>query len=587
MERRDLLHVALGRKPASLAIRGGKLVNVLTREVYPADVAIAGDRIAAVGAVDYALGPHTVLIDARNKYVAPGFIDQHIHIHETQLNIVEFASAVLPRGTTGVCTDFYGEMVVGGVKAVRWCLGAARGLPLKVWFMLGTPGFYQNRPFGSTGWPSLEEMLQMLAWPECYGMDDAFASKIAAGDPEMLRLVDAVQGKGKKVCGHGSEITGRPLSAWLAYVGATDDHECIGAEEAVEKARLGVRVAMREGSGCFNVRAVARAIAEYGVDPRRFCFSTDLISPLHIAELGHIDNAVRVAIRSGIAPIVAIQMATLNAAECLNVDDDYGSVSPGKMADLIVLDDLAGVRVAEVIANGELVARDGKMLTALRAVQFPDWAYGTVRFPRPFTPEDLVLRATGDGAQAMVRVITASGESLLTGESHERVAVRGGTITPDVSRDILKIAAIERVRGTGEVGVGLIRGFGLRGGAMATTYNSQEQNLIVLGTNDEDMAVAANTLGRAGGGFVVVEAGEVKALLELPVFGLESDRPYAEVVARIKALDEALAALGCHLPAAFHTLGFMGLPVDIGTLKISPLGLVDVWKGEVVSVEVK
>ena len=183
MGQRDLIDVALGYKPASLVVQGGKLVNVLTREIYPAGVAILGDRIAAVGQIDYAIGPETTTIDAHGKYVTPGLIDQHIHIHETQLNIVEFAAAVLPRGTTGVCTDFYGEMVVSGVKAVRACLNAARGLPLKVWFMLGTPGYYQNAPFGGTGWPSLDEMLELVDWPECHGMDDAFASKIAAGDP--------------------------------------------------------------------------------------------------------------------------------------------------------------------------------------------------------------------------------------------------------------------------------------------------------------------------------------------------------------------------------------------------------------------
>jgi adenine deaminase len=586
MGRRDLIEVALGHKPASLVVTGGKLVNVLTREIYPADVAILDDRIAAVGGVEHAVGPVTRRIDARGKYLTPGLIDQHIHIHETQLNIVEFASAVLPHGTTGVCTDLYGEMVVSGIKAVRSCLDAARDLPLKIWFMLGTPGFYQNAPFGGTGWPSLEEMLELLEWPECHGMDDAFASKIAAGEPEILRLIDAVQAKGKRVCGHGSEIGGKLLNAWMAYVRATDDHECVGRAEAVEKARLGVRISMREGSGCYNVSAVAKAVAEDGLDPRRFCLSTDLISPLQIAEDGHIDNAARQAIRSGIPPIVAVQMATLNAAECLRVDDDFGSVSPGKVADLLLLDDLAEMRVAGVIANGELVAEGGRMLKGPKSVQFPGWAYNTVRLPRPLVAGDFALR-TGAGRPAVAaRVIVASGETLLTEERHERMPVTDGQIMADTSRDILKIAAIERVRGTGEIGVGLIHGFGLRGGAMATTYNSQGQNMIVLGTNDPDMALAANTLQRVGGGFVVVAEDRVRALLELPLFGLESDRPCEHVVTCLRELNRELAGLGCHLPAAFHTLGFMGLPVDIGTLKISPKGLVDVWKGEVVSLEV-
>ena len=576
------IDVAMGRQPADLFIRGGRLVNVLTREIYPADVAVAGTRIAAVGNVDYAVGPETVVIDASSKYLTPGLIDQHIHIHETQLDIVQFAAAVLPCGTTAICTDFYGEMVVGGSRAVRTVLDAAHGLPLKVWFMLGTPGYYQNDPFGHSGWPSHEEMLEMLDWPECYGMDDTFAAKIVAADPRILDLVDAVQARGKKVCGHGSEIRGRDLNGWMAYVRATDDHESVDPEEAVEKARAGLHISMREGSGCFNVSAVARAVSEYGIDPRRFCFCADLISPLQIAEDGHIDNAVRRAIQSGIPPVVAVQMATLNAAECLKVDDDEGSVSPGKIADILLVDDLTAFHVAAVIANGTLVARDGILVTPLLTRQYPEWAYGTVHFAHPLTPEDFGLPGDAERGEVVVRVITASGQTLLTGQAHERMTPKHGQITADADRDILKIAAVERVRGTGEIGVGLIRGFGLRSGAMATTYNSQQQNLIVLGTDDRDMAVAANTLARTGGGFVVVERGEVRGLLELPLFGLLSDRSYEHVVSTLRRLNVVLAEMGCHLPAPFHTLGFMGLPVDIGTLKISPRGLVDVWQSSIV-----
>src|SRR3989449_2667510 len=580
------IDVAMGRQPADLIIRGGRLVNVHTREIYPADVAVAGTRIAAVGNVDYAVGPDTVVIDASSKYLTPGLIDQHIHIHETQLDIVQFAAAVLPCGTTAICTDRYGEMVVGGRRAVRMVLDAARGLPLKVWFMLGTPGYYQNDPFGHSGWPSREEMLEMLDWPECHGMDDAFAAKIVAADPRILDLVDAVQARGKKVCGHGSEIRGRDLNGWMAYVRATDDHESVDPEEAVERARAGLHISTREGSGCFTVSAVARAVSKYGIDPRRFCFCTDLISPLQIADDGHIDNAVRKAIQSGIPPIVAVQMATLNAAECLKVDDDEGSVSPGKIADILLVDDLTAFHVAAVIANGSLVARDGILVVPLPRPQYSEWAYNTVHFAHHLTPEDFAIPGDAERGEVVVRVITASGQTLLTGQALEPMTPKHGQINADADRDILKIAAVERVRGTGEIGVGLIRGFGLHGGAMATTYNSQQQNLVVLGANDWDMAVAANTLARTGGGFVVVERGEVRGLLELPLFGLSSDRPYDQVVSTLRQLNAVLGEMGCHLPAPFHTLGFMGLPVDIGTLKISPRGLVDVWQSSIVPLTV-
>ncbi len=577
-----MAQVAAGKRAANLLVRGGKLVNVLTREIYPADIAVLDHRIAAVGQVDYTRGPETVVVDATGKYVTPGFIDQHIHIHETQLNVVEFAGAVLPHGTTGVCTDLYGELVVGGVPAVRGCLDAARGLPLKMWFMLGTPGFYQNRPFGHTGWPTFDEMLMMLDWPECAGLDDTSASRVASGDADMLRLVDAVQQRGKRVCGHGSEVRGRALSAWTAYVKASNDHECLTADEAADKARLGLHIAMREGSGCSNVADVVRAVTEYGLDPRRFCFSTDLISPVEIAESGHIDRAMRRAIRRGVPPVVAIQMATLNAAECLRVDDDYGSVSPGKVADLVLLDDLAEVRVTGVIADGAVVAEYGQLSTPLPPARYPEVALHTVRLARPIVPADFAIRVNAGRDRERVRVISAAGDNLVTGEIHETMSVHGGEIKADPERDLLKVAAIERVRGTGELGVGLIRGFALHRGAIATTYSSQQQNLIVLGADDRDMAVAANALAQAGGGFVAVEGGVVRGMLELPLFGLQSDQPFAAVVTRLKELNRIVAEMGCPFPAAFHTLGFVGLPVEIGALKISPQGLVDVWGGKVV-----
>ena len=584
--KKNLIEVAMGQRPADLVIQGGKLINVLTREIYPADIAILGDRIAAVGTIDYTIGTETEVIDAQGYYVTPGLIDVHLHTHGTQLNIVQFAVAALPKGTTGLGADFYGESVVGGIRAVQTCLAAAQELPLKVWFMLPTPGYYQNIPFGHSGQPTRDEMFEMLDWPDCFGMDDAFASKIVGGDPKILELVDAVQESGKKVGGHGSEISGKPLAAWMAYVRNTDDHECVDPEEAVEKARLGMHIVMREGSGSPNVSDVVKAITEHGVDPRRFCFCTDLIMPLHIEAYGLIDNALRKAIQAGVPPVVAIQMATLNAAECLKVDDDYGSISPGKVADVLLVDDLAQFRVAAVVAKGALVAREGRMLKELPPAQFPEWAYGTVHLPRPISPDDLALRINNEQTQVTVRVITAAGHSLVTGQETVQVTAQNSLIVADVQRDLLKVAAIERVRGTGEIGVGLVHGFGLQSGAIATTYNSQQQNLIVLGTNDQDMVVAANTLAQIGGGFIAVDQGEVKALLELPLFGLLSDQPYADFLVRLGQLNQAVAELGCHFPAPFHTLGFTGLPVDIGTLKISPKGLIDVWQDQVVSLVV-
>src|SRR5665213_4161508 len=585
--KRKLSNVALGSEHADLVIRGGALVNVYTREVYPAEIAIAGNRIAAVDVdLSHAVGPLTDVLDADGRFLVPGFIDTHSHVHESQLPIPEYARAVIARGTTSVSTDFYGELVVGGVAAVDACLDAARTLPLKLLFMLGTPGYSQNFPFGHSGWPTLDDMRALALRPECVGMDDSFAAYIADGESGILDLVDEVQSRGLWVSSHGAEMTGRRLQAWMAYLGATDDHECVSADDAVAKSRLGVYVTAREGAGCYNLAEVIKAITVGGIDPRRFCFNTDVPSSVEIADLGHIDHSVRMAIELGIEPLVALQMATLNASECLGVTRHIGAISPGKIADVLLVGDLRAVDVQCVIADGRIVLADGDSDTAIFVkAAFPQAARDTVIFKRAVVEADFAIRTGAPDGRAPGRVIGAFGHTVTTDDITEMLDVFDGYVLADQARDLLKIAAIERVRGTGEIGVGLVTGFHLKGScALATTFNSQQQNCIVVGTTDHDMAVAANELARVGGGFIAVRDGCVAAMLELPLFGLLSEEPYEVVVAQLKGLLSVVAEMGCDMQSPFATLGFVGLPVDIGHLKICPEGLVDVWSRSIVEV---
>jgi adenine deaminase len=581
---RSLASVALGQRPADLVVKNGRLVNVFTGEIYESDVAIGGERIAAIGEVNQSVGRDTTVVDAAGLYLLPGYIDHHCHVHESQLTITEFASAVVPRGTTGVATDHYGEMSVGGKLAVRESLNAAAKLPLKVLFILGGPGYYQNYPFGHSGVPTLDDMLEMLEWDECIGMNEAFAARVVDDEEKIVSLVDAVISSGKWVCSHGAEMEGARANAWMAYLGATDDHESVTAEDALLRARLGIYVSVREGAGCYNLDQVIRAITEHRVDHRRFCFNTDVPSTVAIVEDGHIDHLMRRAIGAGVSPVAAIQMATLNAAECLGVDRHQGSVSPGKIADVVLVDDLRSLRARTVIADGRIVALEGELVEPFEPTVFSEYAYGTVKVPRPITPEDLRIDASGRSGIVTIRVIEASGDTVTTHESHQDVDVSSGEIVADVARDLLKIAAIERVTGSRMIGLGMIRGFKLRAGAFATTFNAQQENIVVVGTNDTDMARAANVLAETGGGFVCVVDGETKGLLELPLFGLLSERPYREVAEGIEAVNAAVRELGCDMPSPFPTLGFVGMPVDIGFLKICPEGLVDVWKREVVPI---
>jgi adenine deaminase len=428
-------------------------------------------------------------------------------------------------------------------------------------------------------------MFAMLDWPECVGMSDTFGSKIVEKDPALLALVEAAEARGKKICGHGSELRGKVLNAWLSFVGNTDDHEAVDADEALEKARLGVTVVLREGSGCPNVADLCPALVEHPIDTRRFAFDADLISPMQLIRDGHIDNNIRIAIRSGVNPIKAVQIATLNAAECLKVSDEIGSIGPGKIADILLVDDLPSFNVITVIADGRIVAHDGQLVSDLPRPMYPDFVRNTVRVHQVL-PSDLAISAPSTASNVVARVIGARGDSLITEERHLRLQTRDGRIEGDVERDILKIVSIERHRRSGQIGKGFVQGFGLTAGAIATTYNPHHQNLVVVGTTDEDMACAANEVARVGGGFVVVRNGEVLARLELPLFGLLADEPLADVVRKIEHLNAAVKGLGSALPAPFHTLAFVGLPVIIGKLKISPSGLVDVWKESVVDIVV-
>jgi adenine deaminase len=581
-----LVDVAQGALPADLIIKGGRLVNVLTGEIYAADVAVKGHRIAAVGDVEYTAGARTQRFDASGSFLVPGMIDQHVHVHESQLNIVEFAAATVPRGTAGIATDFYGETVVRGVDAVHACLQEVEALPLKVWFMAGIPAYYQNAPFGHSGWPSHSEMLELIRRPDCFGLSDTSGSRVAGKDLSQLELIDATQALFKKVTGHGAALDERAATAWMAYSRDTDDHECVAAEEAVRKARLGIRIVVREGAGCYDLDELARAITEHHLDPRRFCFCTDVPSALRLTELGHLDHIVRKAIQRGIEPITAIQMATINTAECLHIDRDHGSIAPGKWADIALVDSLEDFEVRAFIANGVYVAEDGRLLARPTPPRFPTWAYDTVILPREITATDFAIPASTKGEAVTARVIRASGTSILSEEELVELEPEVGMLVADVSRDILKIAAIERVRGTGEIGVGLVKGFGLKRGALGTTFNSQAENIILVGVSDEDLALAANALREAGGGFIVVEDGSVRALLPLPLFGLESERRYDEVAEQLRLVQAAAAELGCQMPDAFATLGFTGTPVEIGTLKIAPEGVVDTILGATVPVEV-
>jgi adenine deaminase len=558
----ELIRVAQGLQPAALALRNARLLNVFTGKLEACDVLVHGDRVAGFS------GSAKAEIDLQGAVVAPGFIDGHMHLESSMVTPEQFARAVMPRGTTTVITDPHEIANVLGAKGIHYMLLASRTTPLDMLVMLSScvPATH------------LENAGATLSAEEIRDWDDARVLGLAemmnfpgvvGGAPDCLAKIHAAGSR--RVDGHAPRLSGPALTAYAA-AGIESDHEATTAAEAEEKLRLGFHLMLREGSVTRDIEALLPAVN--AVTSRRCFFVTDDKEPIDLLAEGHIDFCIRKAIRLGLDPVTAYTMASLNAAEYFGLKFT-GAVAPGYAADLVVLDDLHDVRVQRVMKLGRWVAEHGRPLwDTTRADDAP--TRGTVHLPL------LDERSFELGGQGPSHVIELIPHQIVTGRS---VTEPGSPNGADPERDLLKLAVIERHRATGAIGIALVRGFGLKRGAIASTVAHDSHNLIVAGTNDADMLLAARTLQDIDGGQVVVADGQVLATLPLPVAGLMSDLPIEEVRDRNQALIEATRMLGGTTPNPFMSLSFLALPV-IPTLKLTDLGLVDVDRFEVISLGV-
>jgi adenine deaminase len=545
------LAVARGDEPADVVVRGGRVLSVFTREWLEVDIAVADGWIAGLGEYD-----GREVVDASGKFVVPGFIDAHMHLESTKLLPDEFARLVLPLGVTAVVLDPHELANVLGTDGVHWLLDACDGLPLDFYFMASSTipaSAFESprRPLRAGDLESLLRRRRVLGLAEMMNFPG-----VINGDPgELQKLVLA---EGVHVDGHAPGVLGRALNAYVA-AGIRSDHEALTVDEGRERLRSGMWLLIREASMARNLEALLPLVKEFGTS--RIAFCTDDRDPEDIAENGHINGMIREAVAAGIAPEDAVVLATINPATWHRLWH-LGAIAPGYQADLLLLADLERF-------EPELTLKQGRPVGEIPRADVPEWVKHSVR-NRPVTADDFDI----DAGSGKVRVIGLVPDQVVTELLEE-----------EPSGELATIAVVERHLGTGRIGLGFVARSGLERGALASTVSHDAHNIIVIGKSPADMALAVTRIAELGGGIVVVDAGQVKAELPLPVAGLLADAPLAEVIRRSLECNDAARALGWSGATPFLTLSFLGLSV-IPSLKITDRGLVDVDRFEIVPLRV-
>ena len=555
-----MMAVSLGEAPADLLLTNGKVINTFSAQIEEIDVAINQGLIAGLGV--YSEGKE--VIDLRGKYVAPGFIDGHIHLESSFVNPAEYAKAVVPRGVLAVVTDFHEIANVCGRVGVEYMLDCSKYLPLDIFGM--APSCIPATHLETAGAHlDANDLNQLQSLRNIMGLGEMmnFPGVISA-DSDVWKKIESF--KNKIIDGHAPGLKGNRLNAYVA-AGIHSDHECTTIEEAFEKLQRGMHIMIREGSSEKNLEALLPMINPHTL--RRCLFVVDDRSCADLLHDGDVDAVVRKAIQKGFDPFWAIQMVTINPAEYFRLDR-LGAIAPGYHANLVVLEDLKGIESKMVFYRGQLVAEDGQMIIPLPKKKVSNLT-NTIHI-KPFECEALRMPAKSHSTP----VLEIVPDQIITKKlDHIELKIRNGYILPNIEKDILKLVVVERHKSTGNIGIGLVKGFGLKSGAIASSIAHDSHNIIAVGTNDNDIFTAIKELERMAGGLSVVSDGQILGALPLPIAGLLSDQPLEAVVQQFKALKQTAANLGCVPTDPFAVLSFLALPV-IPELRLTDLGLVDV-----------
>ncbi len=580
-----LVDVAMGRKPADMVIRNGTWVCVQSGEYIPeTDIAIIDGTIAYVGPdASHTIGRKTKQINAQGKYLVPGLLDGHMHVESNMMTITEFVRAALPRGTTGIFADPHEMANVFGLKGIKQMVREASRQPIHVWMQV--PSCVPSAKGFETAGAEIgsKEVARALTWPGIIGLGEVMDYPgVTGGDEKMQKELDAAKKTGKVIGGHyPSTDLGRMFHAYAAG-GAEDDHEGTRVEDAVARIRQGMKAMLRLGSAWQDVAEGIKAITELHLDSRHFILCTDDAHAGTLVNEGHMDRVIRYAIAHGLPAMTAIQMATINTAEHFGLSREIGVIAPGRRADIVIVPDIASFQPEMVIAGGRVAAEKGKIHIKLPRQKYPGWTKKSMHIQREFSPDDFrlsVMNPDGnDSRKFRAHVIGIIENQAPTHHLVFEMTAEGGQIRPDIGRDIAKVAVIERHHGSGAVQVGLVNGFGFAHPcAIASTVAHDSHQLIIVGTSESDMALAANTLIRVGGGQVVIKEGKEIGLIELAIGGLMSVEEVHEVAKKAETILAGFRSCGCNLNNPNMQLTLLSLVV-IPELRLSDKGLLDVTR---------